>query len=215
MRFPRLAHRSAAAHKLHSTPQQDRMYLISGKGETSSRLPAFSLFLPGPVQTPGTVAVYSRETGMDRHAANHYPVMKDEQIKAVSPPAAEDCVLFLWSTRPKLQIAITELLPAWRFTYKSCYTWDKGLGGTGYWFIDDSELLIVATRGNAVAPAFGTQERSVIKAPVLSRGRRKHSAKPAVFAEMIERYYPTTPKLEMFARGPARAGWDVWGNEAG
>ena len=47
MRFPRLAHRSAAAHKLHSTPQQDRMNLISGKRETSSRLPAFSLFLPG------------------------------------------------------------------------------------------------------------------------------------------------------------------------
>src|SRR5712675_701269 len=47
MRFPRLAHRSAAAHKLHSTPQQDRMNLISGKNETSSRLPAFSLFLPG------------------------------------------------------------------------------------------------------------------------------------------------------------------------
>src|ERR1700756_3397322 len=47
MRFPRLAHRSAAAHKLHSTPQQGRMNLISGKGETSSRLPAFSLFLPG------------------------------------------------------------------------------------------------------------------------------------------------------------------------
>src|ERR1700745_3704742 len=40
-------YRSAAAHKLHSTPQQDRMNLISGKGETSSRLPAFSLFLPG------------------------------------------------------------------------------------------------------------------------------------------------------------------------
>ena len=46
-RFSHLAHRSAAAHKLHSTPQQDRMNLISGKGETSSRLPAFSLFLPG------------------------------------------------------------------------------------------------------------------------------------------------------------------------
>jgi hypothetical protein len=38
---------TAAAHKLHSTPQQDRLNLISGKGETSSRLPAFSLFLPG------------------------------------------------------------------------------------------------------------------------------------------------------------------------
>src|SRR5258706_15289520 len=42
MRFPRLAHRSAAAHKLHSTPQQDRMNLISGNRETSSRLPALA-----------------------------------------------------------------------------------------------------------------------------------------------------------------------------
>ena len=48
MRFPHLAHRSAAAHKLHSTPQQHAINLISGKGETSSRLPGpFSLFLPG------------------------------------------------------------------------------------------------------------------------------------------------------------------------
>jgi hypothetical protein len=47
MRFPRLAHRSAAAHKLHSTPQQDSRNLIPGEGKTSSRLPAFSLFLPG------------------------------------------------------------------------------------------------------------------------------------------------------------------------
>ena len=47
MRFPHLAHRSAAAHKLHSTPQQDRMNLISGNLETSSRLPVFSFFLPG------------------------------------------------------------------------------------------------------------------------------------------------------------------------
>ena len=42
MRFPHLAHRSAAAHKLHSTPQQDRMNLISGSCETSSRLPALA-----------------------------------------------------------------------------------------------------------------------------------------------------------------------------
>src|SRR4051794_31403420 len=47
MRFPHLAHRSAADHKLHSTRQQHEMKLISGNGETSSRLPAFSLFLPG------------------------------------------------------------------------------------------------------------------------------------------------------------------------
>src|SRR6516164_4276043 len=47
MRFPHLDHRSAADHKLHSTPQQQGMNLISGNDETSSRLPAFSLCLPG------------------------------------------------------------------------------------------------------------------------------------------------------------------------
>jgi hypothetical protein len=57
MRFPHLAHRSAAAHKLHSTPQQHGTILIAGNGEISSRLHAFSLFFPGSCQTTGTVAV--------------------------------------------------------------------------------------------------------------------------------------------------------------
>src|SRR5215469_16118142 len=39
--------RSATAHKLHSTQQQHRMNLISGNDQTSSRLPVFSLSLPG------------------------------------------------------------------------------------------------------------------------------------------------------------------------
>ena len=30
---------------------------------------------------------------------------------------------------------------------------------------------------------------------------------------MIEAYFPTLPKIELFARGKARPGWDAWGNE--
>src|SRR5436309_16108420 len=57
MRFPHLAHRSAAAHKLHSTPQQDRINLISGRVKPAAgyRGPlAYSS--PEAVQTTGTVA---------------------------------------------------------------------------------------------------------------------------------------------------------------
>jgi N6-adenosine-specific RNA methylase IME4 len=44
---------------------------------------------------------------------------------------------------------------------------------------------------------------------------RRHSEKPAVFYEIIERYFPTLPKIELHARGAvARPGWDVWGLEA-
>jgi hypothetical protein len=57
MRFPHLAHRSAAAHKPYSTPHQDRMKLISGKGERAAGYRG-PLAYPSPeaVQTTGTVA---------------------------------------------------------------------------------------------------------------------------------------------------------------
>src|SRR5580704_14573694 len=56
-RFPHLAHRSAAAHKLHSTPQQDRMNLISEKVKPAAGYLPLAYSSPEPVQTPGTVAV--------------------------------------------------------------------------------------------------------------------------------------------------------------
>src|SRR3984957_20482945 len=42
MRFPHLAHRSAAVHKLHSTAATSRIDFDSGKGETFSRLRALA-----------------------------------------------------------------------------------------------------------------------------------------------------------------------------
>ena len=57
MRFPRLAHRSTAAHKLHSTPQQDRMNLISGKVKPAAGYRPLAYSSPEAVQTTGTVAV--------------------------------------------------------------------------------------------------------------------------------------------------------------
>jgi N6-adenosine-specific RNA methylase IME4 len=55
----------------------------------------------------------------------------------------------------------------------------------------------------------GTQWPSLIESPV-----GKHSAKPELFLEMIDAYFPTLPKIELFRRGHARRGWDAWGNEA-
>jgi hypothetical protein len=43
---------------------------------------------------------YSRDTGMDRAADNHYPTMTLDDIKALAVPAAADAVLFLWATVP-------------------------------------------------------------------------------------------------------------------
>ena len=49
---------------------------------------------------------YSRATGMDRSAENHYPTLSLDDLKALNVRAAKDCVLFLWTTDPMLDAAI-------------------------------------------------------------------------------------------------------------
>jgi len=41
---------------------------------------------------------------------------------------------------------------------------------------------------------------------------KRHSQKPEIAYQIIERLYPDTNKIELFARNK-RQGWDVWGNE--
>lgn len=158
---------------------------------------------------------YSRETGLDRAPDNHYPTTPtaDIALRDVASIAAPDCVLFLWATPPMLPDAL-RVIAGWGFAYKTHAIWAKvraGDGrGTGYWFLGEHELLIVATRGNVPAPALGTQWRSVFFAPV-----GEHSAKPEESLVLIETYFPNLPKIELNRRGPARPGWDAWGLEAG
>lgn len=153
---------------------------------------------------------WSRQTGMDRAADNHYPTSCTEVIAARDVPsiAAPDCVLFLWATAPMLPHALL-VMSAWGFDYRSHVIWQKDRIGTGYWFRNAHELLLVGVKGNIPAPAMGTQAHSVIAAEVGA-----HSAKPESFLELIEEYFPTLPKIELNRRGPARPGWDAWGNEA-
>jgi N6-adenosine-specific RNA methylase IME4 len=102
-----------------------------------------------------------------------------------------------------------EVMKAWGFAYVSGAVWVKDRIGTGYWFRNRHELLLVGTRGNVPAPAMGTQWDSVIAAAA-----GDHSAKPDAVLKMIEAYFPSVPKIELNCRGVPRPGWDAWGNEA-
>src|ERR1700684_2499246 len=53
LRFPHLAHRSAAAHKLHSTAATSRIDFDSGKGETFNRLRALAYSSRNLSKRPG------------------------------------------------------------------------------------------------------------------------------------------------------------------
>jgi N6-adenosine-specific RNA methylase IME4 len=153
---------------------------------------------------------WSRETGLDRAADNHYPTSATEVIASrdVASICADDCVLFLWATAPMLPQALL-VMGTWGFDYRSQFVWVKDRIGTGYWTRNQHELLLIGVRGKPPAPAPGTRESSVIMAPVT-----EHSVKPEIVLEYIEGWYPTLPKIELNRRGPARKGWSAWGLEA-
>jgi N6-adenosine-specific RNA methylase IME4/ParB-like chromosome segregation protein Spo0J len=151
-----------------------------------------------------------------RSIENHYPTeMVEDWCKLpVKDLALPDCRLFVWTTIPQLARTIELLLPAWGFAYVSCCCWDKTSpehereAATGYWFRNQHEILLLATRG---APALPPPA----EVPVSMYRERKtgHSAKPDFYREMIERMTPGLPRIELFARSQ-REGWIAWGNQA-
>lgn len=148
-------------------------------------------------------------TDPSRVVSNHYPPMDLEKICAlkVAELATDDAVLFMWATNPLLLEAL-QVLKAWGFAYKSNFSWDKEIAGTGYWNRSQHELLLIATRGTPPLPPTDA------RVPSVQRFRRgEHSKKPDAFYDLIERMYPELPRIELFAR-EGRAGFAAWGNQA-
>jgi N6-adenosine-specific RNA methylase IME4 len=150
---------------------------------------------------------YNFSQSKSRQIENHYPTMKLDDIKALPVPSADNAVLFLWGTKPKLPEAL-QVLKAWGFTYREQMIWDKMRIGMGYWFRSQTEYILVGEKGT-FRPVEGTQPPSVL----CVKRDNKHSKKPAVVYEIIERMYPQGRYLELFSRNE-RAGWTMWGNEA-
>jgi len=153
---------------------------------------------------------------MNAEACKHYAVMSLDEIKQypqkVGLKVADDAVLFLWVTNPFLEQSF-EVLTAWGFDYKTNIVWRKTelkKWGVGFYVRGQHELLLIATRGNFtpldkhISPPIS----SVLEAPIA-----QHSTKPEVTYDIIERLYPNTTHIELFARN-VRAGWDHLGDEA-
>ena len=141
----------------------------------------------------------------------HYPTMELEQITTL-PVADKDAILFLWTTLPMIQEAL-QVIKAWGFEYKTtAFVWVKlarhsnGIfWGLGYWTRSNVEICMLATKGHPKRVAKNIHQ-------VIISHVEEHSKKPAEARRRIEALMGDVPKIELFARRPAR-GWDVWGNE--
>ena len=150
----------------------------------------------------------------NRGACCKYPVMSISDIAnlPIKNIAADDCVLFMWVTMPKLNECF-DVIKAWGFEYKTCaFTWvkknkksDTLFMGMGRWTRANSELCLLATKGKPKRVA--ADVHSVIVSPI-----EQHSKKPDETRNRIVRLCGNLPRVELFARQKTE-GWDVWGNE--
>ena len=150
---------------------------------------------------------FDNESSSSRRATNQYPCMETDEIMKLSPPVADQAVLYLWATSAHLPDAL-RVMAAWGFEYKANVVWVKDSIGTGWWVRNRHELLLIGSRGEMPTPLPAGRPDSVIEAP-----RGEHSEKPVAAYEMIEHAYPGCAYLELFARSK-RDGWDSWGYEA-
>ncbi|MGH2513999.1 MAG: MT-A70 family methyltransferase [Candidatus Limnocylindrales bacterium] len=150
----------------------------------------------------------------NRKIENQYPTLdvveiaayRDSAGVAIQSVIAEDAVLFLWATSPKLREALT-VMDGWGFEYVTQAVWVKDKIGMGYWFRQQHETILVGRRGNVSPPGQDLRRSSVLNAP-----RRQHSAKPDEAYQRIEEMFPDGVRLEVFAR-EQRDGWSVFGNQ--
>jgi N6-adenosine-specific RNA methylase IME4 len=155
---------------------------------------------------------YSFSKSDSRKIENQYPTMSTDEICALTVPSADNAVLYLWATAPKLLDALS-VMESWGFSYRTHAIWDKQKIGMGFWFRGQHELLLVGVKGE-----FSPPERSAVVSSVFREPRGLHSRKPEAIRELIAKWFPSAKRLEMFSR-PVTGNmfddsqWDSFGNE--
>ena len=144
-------------------------------------------------------------------AIRHYPTVPLRTLKKLPVPdiAAQNSLLFMWTTSPHLDQAIS-LGKAWGFKWATvAFVWDKCKVNPGFYTMSQCELCLVFKRGSIPCPRGARNVRQLVQEP-----RQEHSRKPDEVRRRINLMFPSSRKIELFARGEAPRGWQVWGLDA-
>jgi N6-adenosine-specific RNA methylase IME4 len=160
-----------------------------------------------------------RDQGIRGGTARQYETLSTEKICEFKiPPLADDCWLFLWVTHNHTLDAF-DVAKAWGFNrYRSEGIWakmtksgDRLKFGGGHTLRQAHEKFFLFSRGKPLR-----NDRSLPSVILAPHPRRKddgkiiHSAKPAKFYVMVDRFCDG-PKAELFARRQW-ADWTCLGN---
>ena len=142
-----------------------------------------------------------------------YPTCSIEEIerhlKAADSLTSDNAILFLW-TIDKYLFEAEEMAKRLGYKLHARMIWNKVTGIPAAFTVRfGHEYLLYMYKGKLVPVA--TEERGKIHT-VFSEQVKRHSQKPNISFDIINRLYPSLSKLELYARNE-REGYDCWGNE--
>lgn len=158
--------------------------------------------------------------GGEKNQSRHYQTMTFESIKNLRPYnrpvkdlSADNCILFLWATRPIL-LDTKEIMEAWGFEYSTVgFVWVKskqdGTGfafGNGNWTRANAEYCLIGMKGSI-------ERKNATISEIIYEPREEHSKKPDIVRDKIIQLVGNLPRIELFARQKVE-GWESWGKEA-
>lgn len=102
-----------------------------------------------------------------------------------------------------------EIGEAWGFKYITvAIVWYKERANVGNYTMPQCELCLLFMRGKIPPDRVRNPgQKQFISEPIMI-----HSKKPACVRERIEKMFPKSKKIELFARQQVSS-WDCWGNE--
>lgn len=143
-----------------------------------------------------------------------YPVCSLDEIKehlrqATSLASGDNTILFLW-TIDKYLFEAQQIAEELGYKLHARMIWNKVTGIPAAFTVRyGHEYLLYMYKGKLIPVA--TEERGKIHT-VFTEKVQRHSQKPEISYEIINRLYPDLKKLELYAR-QEHDGFDVWGNE--
>ena len=213
--------KNVTAYSLYSVQAKERTK-VNPLEDVYPRLPdkKYQIIYADPPWDYGGKMQYDKTTIKDENvgfekkiflssATFQYPTLKLSQLKELDVPsiAADDCILFMWTTGPQMANSI-ELGEAWGFEYKTvAFVWDKMVHNPGRYTLSQTEFVLAFKKGCFPSPRGARNVKQL-----LSIHRLEHSQKPIAVIDGITKMFPSQKKIELFARNNY-IGWDNWGLE--
>lgn len=174
-----------------------------------NKLKKYSIIYADPPWCYDASDFLAEKSLITKNRNTQYATMDFEDLKAlpVQNIAEKDCLLFMRTTSAFVYGAI-EVGMTWGFKFSVVgFVWDKQAINPGNYTLSNCEFVLIFKKGKIPTPRGLRNVRAMI-----SEKRKKHSAKPAEVRNRIVQMFPSSSRIELFAREKVK-GWDSWGNE--